>query len=392
MKKLLILTPTTDRGGAENYALTIAKAAVDDGWDVHVAFQKTGKTNSLIQDFSSNGVTYHSSRIGDGYKNQPGKLDLFFQFLRTLHILLKLKPDVAKVVLPYPNRGFGCIYACGFISIPTVVIFQLVRTPFNLSNRKLNAYAWAKGRNQKWIAVSDHNRLILQKIFNFPDLDLLRIYNGAQVAEIISESVNHEGKKKLRREIRNDLDVPTNSIIILTVGHLKRRKGHQDIVPIIPHVVRDFPAVKFVWAGDGPYREQLKIKINEYGVEDHVLLLGQRSEIPLLLMASDLFLFPTYSEGLPFSLIEAMAYELPVIASDSSSIPEILESGVHGLLFRTGDCCDLMESIRWALRHQGEMSIMAENAKLRVRNFSEEKMILETLQILEILAKGNTKT
>ena len=111
--KLLTLFPSEIRGGAEEYALTIASAAVKNGWNVHAAFPKTDKTTSLISDFSANNVRYHSLKIAES--NSATKKRHALRFARTLTLLLKLKPDVVQIVLPWPNRCLGSILACGLL-------------------------------------------------------------------------------------------------------------------------------------------------------------------------------------------------------------------------------------------------------------------------------------
>jgi glycosyltransferase involved in cell wall biosynthesis len=155
---------------------------------------------------------------------------------------------------------------------------------------------------------------------------------------------------------------------------------------VIPHLIKEFPDVKFVWVGDGELREDLINKVREYGIEDKVLFLGYRSDVPRLLKSADLFVFPTHYEGQPFALLEAMGHGLPIVTSDASGIPELIENRVHGLLFRTGDSCDLSEALRWALMHSDSMKEMARNAQQRVQEFSEERMVKETLGVLKKLA------
>jgi len=73
------------------------------------------------------------------------------------------------------------------------------------------------------------------------------------------------------------------------------------------------------------------------------------------------------------------------IPTDASSIPELIIHKIQGLLFRTGDSCDLLETIRWALRHPDHMQTMAKNAQVRACAFSEEQMVKETLGVLQAL-------
>jgi glycosyltransferase involved in cell wall biosynthesis len=78
-----------------------------------------------------------------------------------------------------------------------------------------------------------------------------------------------------------------------------------------------------------------------------------------------------------------MAHNLPIVASDASSIPEIIENKVHGVLFPSGHKQSLLESIRWALTHPEAMQEMAARAQVRAGEFSEAKMIEQTLNLIE---------
>ncbi len=385
--RFLSLFPSEIRGGAEEYALTIATASAKRGWDVHAAFPKTDKTTSLISEFSANNIRYHSLKIAESNNcNLKTKEREALRFARTLTLLLKLRPDVASITLPWPNYGLGSILACGLLKMPTVVVFQLAPYKFSFSKNILKAYAWARARNQQWVAVSEFNRQVVCESFQAQRSEVITIYNGTKVLSNLDEDSNAEDIDILRHQIREELGISVTSRIALTVGRLNHQKGYADIVPAISSITQEFPDVRFLWVGEGEEKENLVRKIKEYSVEDKVLFLGYRSDVPRLLKAADLFVFPSHFEGLPFAPIEAMVNGLPIIASDATSIPEIIENKVHGLLFSTGDSCELLETLRWALRHPEEMQEMAGNAKLHVQDFSEEKMVNETLRVLENLA------
>ena len=147
--------------------------------------------------------------------------------------------------------------------------------------------------------------------------------------------------------------------------------------------------MRFIWVGDGDLRGTLESQLNEYQVTDKVFLLGYRSDVSRLLQASDLFIFPTHFEGgQSFAIAEAMAAGLPIITSDASGIPEVIHHRVHGVVFRTGDSCDLLESVRWALNHPGEMKHMADNAYERAQDFTEEKMLQNYLELWQGICRS----
>ncbi|AFY30875.1 glycosyltransferase family 4 protein [Calothrix sp. PCC 7507] len=382
--KFLILLPSESRGGAEEYALTIAQAAVKKGWEVYTAFSQVDENSSLVRDLIANKVNVCSLKIGEsGHANS--NLQDILRAIWTIIFLLKLKPDVVQIVLPAPEHAFGSILACGLLKVPTTVVFQLP-LPRNFTNKSLRAYTWARNRHQKWIVISENARKVIANSFQIPGDELLCIYNGAS---LISHDYNKNDVfvKDIKKQLCAELKIPDNSRLALTIGRLDFQKGHEYLINAIPHLIQDFPDLRFIWAGDGSQRQYLENLLYEYKVQDRVFLLGYRSDVAALLKASDIFIFPTRFEGLPFALLEAMANGLPIVTSDASGIPEVIEHHVHGLLFRTGDSCDLLESVRWALRHPTEMDEMGRNAQIRVKDFSEDRMIVQTLDVLEKLAR-----
>lgn len=372
-----MIFPSTQRGGVEEYALTIASAAVKDSWEVHAAFPKTDGTASLIQDFQVQGVHYHRLEIAQESTNKLKTIVRhFLHLVRTVFLLLEVKPNVIQINLPWADQCLGSILACGLLKIPTIVVFQLMPFCISISSFRLKLYAWARARHQQWIAVSKHNRQLLCESFQIGLEQVLCIYNGTTI------NCDRSDIDTLRTQIRHYLGVPETSRLALTVGRLHSQKGHSDLIEAIPHLIREFPEVIFVWVGDGEQREFLHNKVREYQVEHQVIFVGYRSDVPRWLKSADLFVFPTHYEGQPFALLEAMAHNLPIVASDASAIPELIENQVHGLLFRTGDSCDLLENLRTALRNPDMVQKLAQNAQLRVQEFSEERMIQETLMVL----------
>ncbi|GBF81258.1 glycosyltransferase family 4 protein [Aphanothece sacrum] len=382
--KLLVIFPSPIRGGAEEYALTIAKAGVKKGWQVETAFPKTPETESLIKDFQDQGIIYHPLDIapvdGKEYK-------LFREHiphcLRTLRLLSKVKPDVVHITVPWPYWSFDSIIACSFLNLPTVVSFQLFYRYFYYSKFRLKIYHWCYSRNQKWIAISEDNKKFICQSLQISEEKIPVIYNGAKInAEFLDYSP--EKNQQLRHQVRQEIGIYDNDKILLTVGRLHPQKGYRELVQVIFPIVQKFPNVKFVWIGEGDLRNHLVKEINKYKIENQVILLGYRSDVSRFLNAADLFIFPTHFEGgQSFAVSEAMAHGLPIVVSNASGMPEIIENKVHGLLFEKEDKHALLEAIIWALEHPQEMQEMANNAQKRVQDFSEEKMIEKTLALIK---------
>jgi glycosyltransferase involved in cell wall biosynthesis len=385
--KLLLIFPSATRGGVEEYNLTVGSAAARQGWDVHAAFPRTSGTASLIEDFTQNGVHYHPIAIAET-EHQPDSLGRhFLRFIRVLTLLLWLRPDVVQVTLPYPIYALAVILACGLLKIPTVVRFGLVPDRIWFSDKRIKAYAWARARNQQWITISENNRKLVCESFQIPEHEILCIYNGSKASSSATAS-NPEQDEILRQQTRQALGLSDTDQALITVGRLDPQKGYIDLIPAIPHIIKEFPAAKFIWVGDGEQRDELTRLVEDYGIQQHVLFLGYRSDVPLLLKSADLFVFPTHFEGgQSFAIAEAMAYGLPIVTSNASGIPEVIRDRTDGLLFRSGDSCDLLETLRWALRHPEKMREMAESAKQRAQDFTEEKMISKYLEVWKRLSR-----
>jgi glycosyltransferase involved in cell wall biosynthesis len=381
--RLLISSPSPDRGGVEEYALTIATSAVREGWEVHAAFPQAKETASLAQDLSKKGVQYHPQQI---YLTNVGSFKRtgqnFLRLAQAIDLLVKIKPDIVLINLPLPVQCLDIIFACALFKIPTAVVFHSIPVRLSFNRYKLRLYHWAQARNQQWIGVSGYNCKLVSESFQLPADHVRCIYNGVKLvpASVYSDA---EDSSALRNQVRQELGLPKNSRLILTVGRLDLEKGYGDLASVIPQIVQEFPEARFVWVGEGQHRADLTHQVREYGIEEQVLFLGYRTDVPRLLKSADLFVFPTHYEGMPFALLEAMAHNLPIVTSDASGIPEIIEHQLHGLLFSNGDGADLGKTLGWALRYPDQMQALALNAKLRVQDFSEERMVKDMLGVFQ---------
>jgi len=139
---------------------------------------------------------------------------------------------------------------------------------------------------------------------------------------------------------RHDRAVPR----LIAVGRLKAPKDFMTLV----RALAALPAESFeaLIVGDGPDLPELEAEIRRLGIEDHVELAGERSDVPELLAASDVFVLSSRSEGLPVSVLEAMAAELPVVASAVGGLAELVEDGETGILVPAGDESALAQALR----------------------------------------------
>jgi len=130
--------------------------------------------------------------------------------------------------------------------------------------------------------------------------------------------------------------------IITCVSRLIWAKGVQDLITAFPLIEKENPQVELLVLGDGPYRAEL-VRLAEVNCKDRIHFLGQRKreEVAEILSFTDIFVNPSYSEGLPTTVIEAASVGLPIIATDVGGTNEVVDDGKTGLLVRPGDAAGI---------------------------------------------------
>ncbi|MFP4500597.1 MAG: glycosyltransferase family 4 protein [Candidatus Hydrogenedentota bacterium] len=397
-RKLLVAHPSRIRGGCEEYAMTMAKAAARAGWSVVGAFPCTEANQSMIEDIRAlpHSVGYYSLPVSEirGVQGQ-NRWNVFKHFLASLWVMLRGRPEACLLALPTIQYMAGTIYASALLRIPTVVCFQYVHVfpypdgcyPF--PNWMLRLHRWARERGQQYVAISKNNRALVARNFRMPEEAIAVIYNGAseRFAQITAEE-----RAEKRAAIRGELGIARDTTLMLTIAALRRQKGHDLLIAALPELCRKHPDTYWVWAGGGPEQETIEKQLRESGHGDRVTLLGHRTDVDALLCAADYFVFPTRFEGgQSFALGEAMMAGVPVITTNASGIPEVVVDKEHAVVVEKENADALRHGIDWALEHPEAMHAMAQRAQERVKAFSETVMITQMLEALETLTEGASK-
>jgi glycosyltransferase involved in cell wall biosynthesis len=119
-----------------------------------------------------------------------------------------------------------------------------------------------------------------------------------------------------RARVRAQLGIPGKVLVVGHVGSFRRQKNHSFLVKIARHLVGFQPEALFLLIGEGELRPSVERAVHSWGLGDKVHFLGERNDVPRLLQAIDIFVFPSLYEGLPRVLLEAQASGLPCVASD----------------------------------------------------------------------------
>ena len=193
----------------------------------------------------------------------------------------------------------------------------------------------------KVLCCSDYVRDAYRAVPLIPRELLETVWNCTRAAEVA------ERADRRRAEVRKE----PGEVRALMVATLEAHKDHETLFRAIPAIRAEVPGFRLRLAGDGSLRERLTRRVGELGIGEVVEFLGMRTDVPELLGESDLFVFSTTpQEGLGSVLLEAMAAEVPVIASDVPACREVLVGGEHGALVAPADAEALVAAILRVLR------------------------------------------
>lgn len=180
-------------------------------------------------------------------------------------------------------------------------------------------------------------------------------------------------------------------LVIGTVGRIDNQKRPEDFVRVAELVSKRRDDVKFVIVGDGPLRKPVEELISKKRLKN-IMLTGYRKDVAMLLPAFDIFLLTSSHEGLPRSILEAMAAGKPIVSTNVDGVPEAVKHSTNGLLAGFHDTEKLAKHVSYLLDNPGIAAQMGEQGKKIVPDFSVEKMYydLEVLyeKLLEEKAGG----
>ncbi len=211
---------------------------------------------------------------------------------------------------------------------------------------------------------------------------LALIHNGIDPGEYASDGSG------LR--LRNELGIGDSIPVISIVGLLNERKGHRFLFRAINEISEDLPEVKLLVVGEGKIEAELKELASSLGISDRVIFLGFRNDVAAVIDASDVLALPSLCEGFGYVLVEAMASGKAVVATNVSSIPEIVEDGKTGLLVPPGDHKGLAEALRKVLIDKELAGRMGSLGRKRVEDkFSVAGMIDQLESLFTEVSSGN---
>lgn len=189
-------------------------------------------------------------------------------------------------------------------------------------------------------------------------------------------------KEKSKRTIYERFGICNNDDIIVSVGELSKRKNHICIIEAMA-LLKDMN-ISYLVCGTGAMEQQLRKKAEELGVEKQVIFAGYVKDVPDVLDECDCFVFPSFQEGLPVAVMEAMAVGLPVIASDIRGVRELVIHAKGGYLVNGHDSEDYAVKIRRMFTEKYGKSAVPRNERRRqMGGFNMEHVKKYSIEVVD---------
>lgn len=237
-------------------------------------------------------------------------------------------------------------------------------------------------RSEKIIAVSEYTKRELLKHYKVKRRKIQVVHNGVNTQKF--------RPPKDKSEIKKQMGFKKKDRIVLYVGRLYSRKGLYTLIKAIPRVTRKHKDVNFVIAGEGLHNEREKLAhfAAKLGVKENTIFTGYfpDEKLPKLYQASDIFLFPTLYENLPFAVLEALSTGLPVVTTRVGGIPEVITNGKNGFLVETSNPEELADRTSSLLEDPRKASKMGRKGRKVVEEKFDWRHIVE--EVVEIYSEA----
>ncbi len=355
VKRVLHVIDSLHLGGAQEVVLNLATCGSSRFQHEVATMHGHGIYWDRLQDA---GVKVHSL---SPHKHLP-------LYLATLPaLLLAHRPDILHCHLIPSNiiaKPLGAL-----LGVPLILNHDHTNDPQRIDNKLLLALDKTTNRfAHHIIAVAGACRDFLIQHESIPPEKITLVPNAIDLRRFSPGNAD-------RAESRNKFGLPIDAKVIAGVGRLNPQKNFSLFLDIAAALAPRFPELRFLLAGEGPEESMLREKARTLGLADRIVFAGYVADTRQVYAAADILLMPSRFEGLPMTLLEAMAMGLPVVASKLDGIAEVIEDGREGFLIESNDTHGFVERTASLLENPAKSSEVAANARAKIEaRFSVERM------------------
>ncbi|MCH7846873.1 MAG: glycosyltransferase family 4 protein [Planctomycetes bacterium] len=215
------------------------------------------------------------------------------------------------------------------------------------------------------------------------------VYSGIETEPFVQP-------KHSPQAMRTELGLAEDDFVLGTIARLAELKGHDDLLDALSPMMHTHPNIKLLWVGDGWWRDRLMKRIQRLGLESQVVLTGlvEPQRIPACLGAMNVLVHPSYREGLPRAVPQALLSGVPTIVYDVDGANEVCIDGEVGRLVPPGDLTALRDAVQWMMDHPTERQEMGQRGRERCKDrFAAARMVkeLETIYAQVLAEHGDDR-
>jgi glycosyltransferase involved in cell wall biosynthesis len=223
------------------------------------------------------------------------------------------------------------------------------------------------------VVIAEAAAASFERVYRMPRPSL--IMNGIDVTR---HAVPATGRETWRRREGFHSD----DLLFVCVARLDLQKNHRDLLQAFAAGLAQLTNCRLLLAGDGYLRSELERRARDLGISGQVHFLGRREDVPELLAACDVFVLASLWEGNPLSVMEAMAAGLPVVATSAGGVPELVDSGTHGIIVPSGELPALARALVRMANDRSLRQSMGAAAAAHARNRFDDRRMVEAYESL----------
>jgi N-acetyl-alpha-D-glucosaminyl L-malate synthase BshA len=356
MKIAIVCYPTF--GGSGVVATELGLELAHRGHEIHFITYRQPVRLALL----NSNVHYHEVNVPEYplFHYQPYELALSSKLVDIIK-LNKIELLHVHYAIPHAYAGYMAKQMLKDEGIIIPMVTTLHGTDITLVGNHPNyktAVSFSINKSDVVTSVSQSLKDDTYKLFN--------IKNDIHVIPNFIELGKHRNESLI--SCQRSVMAKTDERIVTHISNFRKVKRIPDVVKIFYKIQQTIPA-KLMMVGDGPEKEKAERLCEELGISDKVIFFGNSNEIDSILSYSDLFLLPSETESFGLAALEAMAWSVPVISSNSGGLPEVNFDGISGYLSTVGDVDQMAENAIKILSNNETLNTFKENALTVAKQF-----------------------
>jgi glycosyltransferase involved in cell wall biosynthesis len=350
--KVLIIPEYGSSGGSLSFFKRLLDVHSKFSIETAVLIQRSQAKEEMIELFRKMKIeVYVGSNRGSIFRKDYLSIlyDLFFCW----KAYTSFKPDLIVV------SNASCGLMLGSLLYPKPIVFIMHTYPDQRMRSGMKAYMkWLNRSSNRFVAVSKFSAGNISQFMEISEKFIRIIYNSYQEIEGSDENNLEKSKDK----------------VVLTIGHVTEYKNPDVWLKVAASIIKQEPEVQFIWLGDGPLLDSMRVKAQELGMNKNVLFLGHSDNVRSYYEKATVYFQPSLRESHGIAVVEAMSYQLPCVTSNIGGLPESVVDGLTGFICQPNDIDSFCLRIMQLLENPDVMGAMGREGKLRAQNLFSENI------------------